>query len=122
MSNNHNDPHDIYTLLNTPPCARYEGGEYNGRLVKVWTYVAGLVGGVPYVGFLSQDIARLYDYKGLLVIATHIKLTPHIEALFRKAWVEVGCEFDDQVEFVSVRSERWKLLWSLRRFESDWRP
>ena len=120
MTSSHIDPFDTYTLPNTPPCARYEGGENNDRLTKVWTYVVGLVGGDFRAKELGRSVARIYDYKGLLVIATRIKLTPYEEALFRKAWVEVGCEFADQVEFADVRSERWEQLWNLRRFESDW--
>jgi len=103
-----------------PPCSRYEGGESNVRLIKVWVYVAGLIGGDIKAKYLSQKIARLYDYKGTLVVATHRNLSKKVEALFRKAWLEVGCEFEDNVEFCGVRDDRWKLLWDCRRFESDW--
>ena len=111
-----------FALSNTPPCARYEGGENNDRLIKVWTYVAGHKGGYPLANLLSKKIARLYDYKGLLVVATYVGLPAPVEELFRKAWVDVGREFEDQVEFLNVRSARWEQLWSHRRFESDWRP
>ena len=72
----------IYSLPNTPPCARYEGGENNARLTQVWTYVAGLVGGGRKADDLSKAIARLYDYKGSLIVATRSRPgrklpTPH---------------------------------------------
>ena len=112
----------IYTLENTPPCARYEGGENNERLIRVWIYVTGLLGGSPKADELSQRVARLYDYKGDLIVAVRKELVPHIEAFFRKAWSEVGREFEEHVEFLNVDSERWDQLWRNRRFESDWQP
>ena len=114
----------IYALSNTPPCARYEGGENDDRLIKVWTYVAGLVGGGSKADELGRKVARLYDYKGLLVVATRSRLPARVEALFRDAWATVGLgrEVPEQVEFLDVQSDRWELLWGSRRFESDWRP
>lgn len=108
--------------LNIPPCARYEGGENNGRLIKVWLYVAGIVGGGPGADELSNKVARLFDYKGLLVVCTRDKLSTNVEAHFRNAWVEVGHEFEEHVEFADARSDRWERLWNGHRFESDWSP
>lgn len=117
------DEHN-YALSNTPPCARYEGGENDDRLIKVWTYVAGLVGGGSNADELGQKVARLYDYKGSLVVATRNRLPAHVEALFRHAWATggLGCEIEEHVEFHDVQSDKWKQLWDSRRFESDWRP
>ena len=112
----------IYALSNTPPSAHYEGGVNDSRLIQVWTYVAGLVGGRPKADELGRKIARLYDYKGLLVVATRSRLPARVEAFFREAWATVGREFEEQVEFHDVQSDRWECLWGSRRFKSDWHP
>ncbi len=112
---------NAHTLQNTPPCARYEGGEDNARLIAVWAYVAGLVGGIHKADELSHKVARLYDYKGFLIVATRTGLNTNSEGLFRNAWSTVG-EFEEHVEILDVWSERWKHLWTSRRFGSDWRP
>ena len=109
-----------FALQNTPPCARYEGGENDARLIAVWTYVAGLVGGGLKADNLSRKVARLYDYKGALIVATRRKLEPYVEALFRKAWSELGKENEEDVEFPNVQSRDWERYWVSRRFKSDW--
>jgi hypothetical protein len=120
MSNIIDEP--IYKLDNTPPCARYNVGENNDRLIKVWIYVAGLIGGVVEANELARKVARLYDYKGFLVVATREKFPARVEVMFRKAWAEIGHEFEDHVEFNDVHSDRWELLWGSRQFESDRQP
>ena len=112
----------IYSPPSTPPCARYEGGENDQRLIIVWTYVAGLVGGGANAEDLGKKVARLYDYKGSLIVATRDSLPAYIEALFRGAWVTIGHEIEENVEFLHVRSDRWESLWGSRRFDSDWQP
>lgn len=114
--------HLRYAHPTTPPCARYEGGEEDDRLIKVWTFVAGLVGGGANARDIGRKVARLYDYKGALIVATREKLSPHVEELFRHAWAEIGCEPEENVEFHDVRSRQWAHLWESRRFDSDWRP
>jgi len=111
-----------YAHPSTPPCARYEGGEEDDRLIKVWTFVAGLVGGGANAQELGRQVARLYDYKGALIVATREKLTLHVEGLFRLAWAEIGREFEENVEFHDVHSRAWERLWGSRRFDSDWQP
>ena len=111
----------VNTLKATPPCARYEGGENDERLNRVWIFVAGLIGGGANAEELGHKVARLYDYKGLLVVATRENIPQYVEELFRHAWAKIGWEPDDQVEFVDVNSDRWASLWASRRFDSDWR-
>lgn len=108
-----------YVLSSTPPCVHYEGGENCERLIRVWTYVAGLVGGGFNADDLGRKVVRLYDHKGFLFVVTHSRLTSRVEAVFRDAWVTVGREFEEQVEFLPVYSDRWKCIWGRRRFESD---
>ena len=111
-----------HTLSPTPPCARYEGGENNDRLIRVWIYAAGLAGGGQKAAALGEKIARLYDYKGELVIATREDLSPDERSLFGRAWAEIGSEPAENVEFCDVRSETWERLWGAHRFASDWQP
>jgi hypothetical protein len=106
----------------TPPCARYEGGEDDDRVTRVWIYVAGLVGGGANARELSGQIARLYDYKGSLIVAVRDGLPPDVEAFFRCAWEEIGHEPGELVEFLDVNSSEWQMYWGSRRFESDWQP
>jgi hypothetical protein len=106
-------------FFNRPPCARYEGGENDARLNNVWHFVAGLAFGKSEAIGRDLRVARLYDFKGFLIVGTRYSLTPYYEHLFRIAWSEAG-EVFDHVEFLDVHSERWKVLWGRRRFESDW--
>jgi hypothetical protein len=115
-------PEPGYHAPHAPPCARYEGGENDNRLLAVWTYVAGLLGGEAAARKLSEDVARLYDYKGQLVVACRRTLAEAAQSSFRIAWVEVGCELSDNVEFCDVQSADWEKYWRNRRFESDWTP
>ena len=112
----------LYSPPSTQPCARYEGGENDQRLISVWIYVAGLIGGSADAEDLGKKVARLYDYKGSLIVATRDSLSIDVEAFFRCAWVTIGKETKENVEFLPVRSDRWKSLWGSRRFESDWQP
>jgi hypothetical protein len=105
-----------------PLCARYEGGENDQRLLAVWTFVSGLIGGGENSHTISKDIARLYDYKGILVVGLRSTLPDHVMALFRRAWEEVGCEMAENVEFLHVSTDEWKEHWGSRRFKSDWVP
>lgn len=111
-----------YSAPNAPPCARYEGGEGDQRLLSVWTFVSGLVGGGENAAGISANVARLFDYKGQLVVAVRQPIQPHVEGLFRYAWEVVGCEPPENTEFVDVRSADWDRYWSGRRFESNWKP
>jgi hypothetical protein len=111
-----------YSAPHSPPCARYEGGEDDQRLLAVWTFVSGLIGGGENAVGISANVARLFDYKGQLVVAIRQPLLPHIEGLFRYAWEVVGNEPSENVEFVDVLSAAWNGCWSGRRFESDWKP
>lgn len=101
-----------------PPCSRYEGGEDNTRLIKVWDYVTGLLG--HDATHLATAVARLHDHKGELFIVTRRNLPERFKAIFRHAWAKVGHEFAERVEFNDVRSNRWRQIWACRRFESDW--
>jgi len=105
-----------------PPCARYEGGENDDRLWRVWAYVAGLLGGGANAKEVRKKIARLYDYKGTLVVALYGDLPPYIEATIRRAWAEIAYEVEENTEFVSVASSDWNTYWNSRRFDSDWEP
>ena len=111
-----------YSAPNSPPCARYEGGENDQRLLAVWTFVSGLVGGGSNAREIAAKIARVYDYKGQLVVALRHPLTPHIEGLFRYGWEMVGNEPQQNAEFLDVKSEEWERYWNSRRFESNWAP
>jgi hypothetical protein len=105
-----------------PPCARYEGGEDDRRVSNVWHYVAGLLGGGAKADELSELIARLFDYKGELVIATRNPLPANIKQMFRQAWEYVGSEPPEHVYFFDVSSSDWATYWACRRFESNWMP
>lgn len=109
-----------YALTSAPPCARYEGGENNERLIKVWDHVTGNPLAGHDITRLTEHVARLYDHKGFLFIVTRRDLPECIKALFRHAWATVGREFAEHVEFNDVRSNRWRQIWACRRFESDW--
>jgi len=111
---------NVCPFLNAPPCARYEGGENDARLNNVWHFVAGLAYENPKAILSDRSVAHLYDFKGFLIVGTRANIGTYYENLFRLAWFEVGREFEDHVEFLDVHSERWKVLWGRRRFESDW--
>src|SRR5258708_20937968 len=108
--------------LNAPPCARYEGGEDDDRLIKIWLFVAGLVGGGANMTHMGRQVARLYDYKGSLIVATRERLPARVEAMFRYAWSELGNETEEAVQFHDAASADWATLWGLRRFQIDSRP
>ena len=76
------------------------------RLGKVWSHFADLVGNSKF-DELGYDVAGLYDYKGHLMVATRKALSPDVETSFRRAWVTVGGEPEQHVEFLDERSDRW---------------
>lgn len=102
------------------PCARYEGGENDGRVSAVFAYALGLIG--ADVSKIKDHVARVYDYKGDLVLATRKPLPAAWEDAFRRAWEQVGREVAGNVYFPPVTSAEWDRYWRGRRFDSDWRP
>jgi hypothetical protein len=106
----------------SPMVARYEGGENDQRLLAVWQFVACITTHERTFKQLRRKIARLFDYKGELIVATRSALTKDEERLFRLAWWEVGNEAYENVQFHEVYSSDWECYWNSRRFESDWRP
>jgi hypothetical protein len=106
----------------SPMAARYEGGENDQRLLDVYQFVAVIAAHEGTFERLRRKIARLYDYKGELIVATHSALTKDEEHLFRFAWEEIGCEIYGNVFFCDVYSSDWNGYWYSKRFESDWRP
>jgi hypothetical protein len=102
----------------TPPCSRYDEGEGNERVIRTWCYVTGRLG-AERARSIANRIARLHDHKGRLIVALHDRLPGWVEEVFRNAWMCLGNESKDAVEFQDV--ERFMAdTWTGRRFESDW--
>lgn len=108
--------------FNVPPCSRYDTGENDLRVSNVWHYFAGRIGGGEAADRVARRIARLFDLKGTLLVATFAPLSPEHEALIRDAWREVALEGAHNVRFVDVASEDWEEEWCARRFDTDWVP
>ena len=74
-------------MLSRPPCSRYENPENaddgEERVIGVWAYAMGLLGGAQQDSF-NAKIARLYDYKGTLVVALRGDLPEDCRWAFRR--------------------------------------
>lgn len=108
--------------LTKVPCARYEGGENDGRVSAVFAFALGLIGTENIAAEIGSYVARVFDYKGDLVIATRKPLPASWKWAFRRAWEEAGYEVAENVHFLPVTSAEWEHYWAGRRFASDWRP
>lgn len=102
------------------PCSRYEGGENDPRVNMVFGYTLGLLGGRDRFSEAVGKIARLYDYKGELYIATREELSPFWQGAFRQAWSDVGNEPSQHVQFTDINSDDWEMVWGSRRYDSEW--
>ncbi|KAB0680306.1 hypothetical protein [Aureimonas leprariae] len=103
------------------PCMRYEGGE-DERLCVVLAYALGLIGTRHIVTEASRSIAKIYTYRGELVVATNQPLPASWRMAFERAWEEVGYEPADSVSFVNVDASEWDGFWRHRSFDGDARP
>ncbi|MGN6534308.1 MAG: hypothetical protein ACTHKQ_01085 [Mesorhizobium sp.] len=104
------------------PCARYEGGEGEERVCAVFAYALGLIGTDGILKEIGGYVARVYDYKGDLIIATRKQLPASWRMAFKRAWAEMGNEPAENVQFLPVTSDDWDQYWGSRRFDSDWEP
>ncbi len=103
------------------PCSRYEGGEGDTRVSLALGYAAGILG-QRGVNEAVEKVARLYDYKGELYVATRKELSPYLQEALRMGWEDMGYESRENVTFADIDSDEWDAAWQSRRYKSDWKP
>ena len=110
--------------LDAPYCIRYEDNP-SDRVLMVWAFACGLLGGGAKVNAFTRSIKYLYDYKGTLYVAwseaepdaSYRHDRDHIfRRVLREAWEDMGNEPAECVQFVALGSDDWLTVWESRRF------